>query len=163
MNQNEQPDKTRVFEAPTPEQMRKGHYVFSKSAGRFRLAYHSNLEKYYGSGSLDADQYRAGDRLYQDAYHGGVLSQIKGIDTTKAAMPRDENARTGEMSSDRAWTHKSFSDAFFHELMTQEYQNILWWVCICDNTTSTFGKNRSHTIGLLREALNVLVHVYKLR
>lgn len=163
MQQKEIPQINRIIDGPTLEQQRRTEYVFSRSDGRFRLKYTSNLEKYYGMGSLDEEQFRAGDKLYQDAYYGGVLSQIKGIDLTRCAIPRDKNAMPASMTSEQAYTHKSFSDAFFDQKINEEHRNILWWVCICDNTTSSYQRNRQVTIGLLREALNELARIYKSR
>lgn len=155
--------RNKVGDGPNLFQQKQAEYSFCKTEKRFKLVYTSKLEKMYASSSLNENQYRAGLRLYEEAYNGGVLSQIKAIDPTKCSSPRDKNSKYSGGSNHQAECHQSFSNAFYSEDLTEEHRSILWWVCICDNGTASYQKNRSETIGLLRESLNRLSHHYKNR
>lgn len=151
----------RAIELPNKEQRAKSEYVKS-STGPVRRKYATVLEKYFGTGTLDKDQYQAGDRLYQEAYHGGVLSQIKAMDPTRAQMPKDRSYfNSSQMPTEQAYLHKAWSDAFFNQRLGNIQRDVLWWVCICDNEITHFSKNRDYSAGLLRESLNELARYYK--
>lgn len=153
-----QPYENKIIEIPNKQQMNKNEYVVRE--GKFRKKYATNLERYYAEGILSEDQYRAGDRLYQDAYHGGVLSQIKAIDYT-AAKENPGGIKKMEMSWLRADKHKSFSDAMHSTEIGRLGRDILWHICIFDFNIKSFDENRHFASGLLRETLNELVRYYR--
>lgn len=149
-----QPNENRVIELPNAEQIKKG--LFKISGGKIRRKYASALEKYFAYGSIDDEQYRAGQRLYEDAYNGGVLSNLKAIDYSKMRTSTKE---------DMSWyvddKRKKFSNAMFSKEIGRVQREILWHVVIFDEDIIKFDKNRHYAIGLLRETLNELVRHYK--
>jgi hypothetical protein len=154
---NDQPNDNRVIELPAIEQIRKA--MFTVVDGKYKKPYASLLEKYYVKGIISEAQYHAGTRLYTDAYYGGVLSQLKAIDYTKAK--EIGSTIKFDMSVNQADKHHNFSNAINNNEFGRIQKDILWHVCIFDMPLNQFSDNKMFASGLLRETLNELVRYYK--
>jgi hypothetical protein len=152
----------RVIEQPNKEQQAKHEYInLGKTDATVRRKYASNLEKYHAKDIISKDQYDAGTRLYMDAYHGMVLSGLKGIDPTKATMPRQKGYKPSELTQSQAYAHKRWSEAFHSDRLGEAERDILWCVCILDMGLKEVSDNTAYASGTLRVALNELVRFYR--
>jgi len=154
---NDQPIDNKMIELPAIEQIRKAMFVVTN--GKYRKKYTTVLEKYYCTGIISEAQFNAGTRLYINAYYGGVLSQIKSLDLTKAR--EIGSTKKHEMSDNQADHHHNFSNAINSKELGRIQKDILWHVCICDEPLNKFSDNKMFASGLLRETLNELIHHYK--
>lgn len=148
----------RVIELPTKEQRLKSPYVATE--GKVRKKYATVLEEYYGKGYISLDQFNAGERLHADAYHGGVLSQLKAIDYTRAKEAAASVKALHEISEFKADKHHNFSNAMYNPEIGRVQREILYHICIFDMDASSFGQ-RHFAMGLLRETLNELIRYYR--
>lgn len=138
--------------------------VFITKEGKTRRKYDSALDKYFALMTIDERMYRAGKQLYEDAYIGGVLSTIKGLDTTKFMVAGTGTSyRYHEMGWLKADKHKSFSDAMFDKNLGQVGRDILWHTVIFDNDLYSFNKSTQVTKFIFREALDQLARHYEKR
>lgn len=152
----------RHIEQPTHEQQVKNEYVnLNKADATVRRRYATNLEKYFAMSIISKDQFDAGTRLYMDAYHGMVLSGLKAIDPTQAAMPRQKGYKPSELTQNQAYAHKRWSEAFYCERLGEAERDILWLICILDMTLKEASDNTAYVSGTLRVALNELVRFYR--
>jgi hypothetical protein len=154
---NDQPIDNKMIELPAIEQIRKAMFVVTN--GKYRKQYATLLERYFCTGIISKAQFHAGTRLYSDAYYGGVLSQIKALDYTKAK--EIGSTKKYEMSSNQAEKHHNFSNAINSKELGRIQKDILWHVCIFDEPLNKFSDNKMFASGLLRETLNELIHHYR--
>jgi hypothetical protein len=152
-----QPNENRVIELPNIEQIKKAMFVVVNN--KYQKKYATNLERYYHTGIISEAQYYAGTRLYCDAYYGGVLSQMKAIDYTRAKEIGSTNKY--EMSSNQADKHHNFSNAINCKEIGRIQRDILWRICIYDESIQDFCEDKRFAAGLLRETLNELVRYYR--
>lgn len=148
----------RIIELPTKEQRQKSIYIATE--GKVRKKYATVLEEYYGKGYISEDQFRAGERLHSDAYHGGVLSQLKAIDYTRAKEAAASSKALEQISEFRADKHHNFSNAMYNTDIGRAGRDVLYNICIFDMSASDLGP-RHYVMGALRVTLNELVRYYR--
>lgn len=154
---------TRSYEKPN--EFNQQHHQYEIQEGKARRASSSVLEKYQKSGTITAEQARAGQRLYQSAVIGGVLSGIKGQDYTSFTQVRQTGPRGPENMSDyRVEKLEEFRNAMYSREIGRVGREILWHVCIEDGELSNFDRDQKSTLYarmLLKETLEDLITHYK--
>lgn len=150
----------RYMELPPIEQMKE----FIVKEGRAERKNATVIDKYYVMGTINQEMYRAARKLYEDAYIGGVLSELKGIDPTRFLMPGGGvSYRADEISWMKADKQRQFSQAMNYIDLKAENKDILWHVAIFDFTLYSFNKNTKYTKRLLCESLDILIKHYKVQ
>jgi hypothetical protein len=154
---NDQPNENRVIELPNKKQLNDQRFIVKDN----KFYRPNTLESCLDRGSIDHNQFTAGMIHFADAHFGLIFSGLKGIDTTRAALPRIKGWKPSEMTTDQAYAHKNWSDAFYLEALGDEDRRVLLHIVILDHSTSSYSDNRAHTIGTLRIALNELARHYR--
>jgi hypothetical protein len=152
----------RHIEQPTIEQRSKGEYInLDKPDAIVRKKYSCKLEEYYYRKIITEEQYHAGIRLAEDAHYGCVANGIRGVDPTRALMPRTKGYRPSGLNDKQMLAYLRWSKAYFCERLGNNDRDILDWVCIEDRSLSSFDGNKGYARGALLVALNELGRYYK--
>ena len=149
---------TKISDMGTPE-LRQHHTIIKEYVDEHtvqaRNATQRPIDRYLSYKSISQEQWEAGDRVYRDFIHAGLLPKTTPDYSNVVKSKGKPSTSTEKQLEAREQFHKVL------DCLEQEGRQLVWNVCCLGHPCSEQGMARKYAIARLRSALEELSYYFK--